>query len=200
MEAGEDLTTYETLLSEFQDVFSTFGVRNVNKLYHFLFIILEYSQQLQNSLGQGVENIWNSLMTSPQQTAYASSSTENASMDMEIIALFEHQSQSSTSVAQPEPEPIRINEVSMQALLKASAIPFKPKGKGRTKRVSYADAVKQDSKSDDGRPSSPSLTVNKKKQKTAPISKLNKTGSSQKAPKKQTATPAPKTISTMEPT
>ena len=65
MEVGDDRAVYEKLLSDFQDVFSTFGVKNVNKLYHFLFIVLEYSKLLQNSLGQGVENIWNSLMTSP---------------------------------------------------------------------------------------------------------------------------------------
>ncbi|CAB4425130.1 unnamed protein product [Rhizophagus irregularis] len=195
MEAGEDLTTYENLLSEFKDVFSTFGVKNVNKLYHFLYIVLAYQQQLQNSFGQGVENIWKSLMTSPQQTAYASSSTENASMDIEISAPPEHQSQIISSVAQPEQEVIQIDEVSMLSPLKATAEPFTPKGKGgRKKRVSYADAVKQDSNSDTSRPSSPSPAMEKKKKKTAPVSILN---TSRKAPKKQPATPAPKTISTI---
>ncbi|EXX73824.1 hypothetical protein RirG_056880 [Rhizophagus irregularis DAOM 197198w] len=54
--AGEDLAPYEALLSEFQDVFSTFGVKNLTKLYHFLFIILMYSQHFQFLLGQKVDN------------------------------------------------------------------------------------------------------------------------------------------------
>ncbi|CAB5364159.1 unnamed protein product [Rhizophagus irregularis] len=41
--AGEDLVPYEALLSEFQDVFSTFRMKNLTKLYHFLFIVFTYS-------------------------------------------------------------------------------------------------------------------------------------------------------------
>ncbi|CAB5089348.1 hypothetical protein RhiirA1_480680 [Rhizophagus irregularis] len=54
--AGEDLAPYEALLSEFQDVFSTFGVKNLTKLYHFLFIVLMYSQHFQFLLGQKMED------------------------------------------------------------------------------------------------------------------------------------------------
>ncbi|PKY48667.1 hypothetical protein RhiirA4_464329 [Rhizophagus irregularis] len=195
MEAGEDLSTYENLLSEFKDVFSTFGVKNVNKLYHFLYIVLAYQQQLQNSFGQGVENIWKSLMTSPQQTAYASSSTENASMDIEISAPPEHQSQIISSVAQPEQEVIQIDEVSMLSPLKATAEPFTPKGKGGRKnaqRIRLRQFVLSLSLWSSG--SSGRGAMEKKKKKIAPVSTLN---TSRKAPKKQPATPAPKTISTI---
>ncbi|PKY58259.1 hypothetical protein RhiirA4_480021 [Rhizophagus irregularis] len=89
--AGEDLAPYENLLSEFRDVLSTFGVKNVNKLYHFLYIALMCSQHFQLLLGQEVDNLYDSLATSSQQTNYASSYAENASSDMEIFAYPEHQ-------------------------------------------------------------------------------------------------------------
>ncbi|PKB94957.1 hypothetical protein RhiirA5_437685, partial [Rhizophagus irregularis] len=53
--AGEDLAPYEALLSEYREVFSTFGMKNLNKLYHFLFIVLMYSQHFQLLLGQGLK-------------------------------------------------------------------------------------------------------------------------------------------------
>ncbi|PKY55580.1 hypothetical protein RhiirA4_475145, partial [Rhizophagus irregularis] len=167
--AGEDLTPYEKLLSDYRDVFSTFGVKNLIKIYHFLYIALMCSQHFQLLLGQEVDNLHDSLVTSSQQSNYASSSTTNASSDMEIFAY-------------PE-------------VVSADAEPYTSKGKGgRKKRVSYADVVKQDSNSDTSRLSSPSPTMEKKKKKTAPVSKPN---TSHKAPKKQHATPASKTISTV---
>jgi hypothetical protein len=175
-------------------------VKNLNKLFHFLFIVLTYQQHFQLLLGQGVDKLWDeSLMTSSQQSNYASSSTENALTDMEIFAYPEPQSQLQQVVAQIEAEVDLMEEESIvpPSILKADAVPFTPKGKGRNKRVSYADAVKQDSNSDTSRLSSPSPTVGKKKKKTAPVSKVSSANTSHKAPKKQPATPAPKTISTV---
>ncbi|PKY41436.1 hypothetical protein RhiirA4_455013 [Rhizophagus irregularis] len=146
---GEDLTLYENFLSEHIDVLSTFGVKNVNKLYHFLYIALmcsQHSQHFQLLLGQEVDNLYDSLQIVAQ-----------------IESEVDQQMEAEPSV------PVSPNT------LKADAVPFTPKGKERNKRVSYADAVKQDSNSDTSRPSSPSPT----------------------APKKQPATPAPKTISTV---
>ncbi|PKC55476.1 hypothetical protein RhiirA1_475547 [Rhizophagus irregularis] len=69
------------------------------------------------------------------------------------------------------------------SILSAKATPFTPKGK--QKQVSYADMVKQDLKDD------------KKKRKTAPISKANNSQSLSKTNKKQPATLSPKTICTV---
>ncbi|CAB4421255.1 unnamed protein product [Rhizophagus irregularis] len=174
---GEDLAPYENLLSEFRDVLSTFGVKNVNKLYHFLYIALMCSQHFQLLLGQEVNSLYDSLAMLSQQTNYTSSYTDNASSDMEIFAYPEHQSPLQQIVAQIESEVDQQMEAEPSILvspttLKADAEPFTPKGKGiKNKRVSYADAVKQDSNSDTSRPSSPSPTMSKKKMKTAPVSK-----------------------------
>ncbi|PKC53408.1 hypothetical protein RhiirA1_479359 [Rhizophagus irregularis] len=84
---SNNLTSYETLLSEFQDVFNTFRVKNLIKLYHFLFIVLTYSQHFQLLLCQGVDKIWKeNLMMSSQQFNYVSSSTDNTLMNMKIYA------------------------------------------------------------------------------------------------------------------
>ncbi|PKY39284.1 hypothetical protein RhiirA4_452449 [Rhizophagus irregularis] len=161
------------------------------------------SQHFQLLLGQEVDNLYDSLVTSSQQTNYASSYTENASSDMEIFAYPEHQSPLQQIVAQIESEVDQQMEAEPSVpvsptTLKADAEPFTPKGKGgRKKRVSYADAVKQDSNSDTSRPSLLSPTVEKKKKKTAPVSKPSLSNTSRKALKKQHATPAPKTISTV---
>ncbi|CAB4405128.1 unnamed protein product [Rhizophagus irregularis] len=88
--AGDDFAPYENLLSEFRGVFSTFGMKNLTKLYHFLYIALMCSQHFQLLFGQRVDDLYDSLVTSSQQTNYASSSTENASSDMEIFAYPEH--------------------------------------------------------------------------------------------------------------
>ncbi|PKY53729.1 hypothetical protein RhiirA4_426225 [Rhizophagus irregularis] len=119
---------------------------------------------------------------------------------MEIFAYPEHQSPLQQIVAQIESEVDQQMEAEPSVpvsptTLKADAVPFTPKGKGRKKRVSYADAVKQDSNSDTSRPSSSTPNPGKKKNKTAPVS--NTTNNSCKAPKKQPATPASKTISTV---
>ncbi|PKY58258.1 hypothetical protein RhiirA4_480020 [Rhizophagus irregularis] len=135
------------------------------------------------------------LIGSSQQTNYASSYAENASSDMKIFAYLEHQSPLQQIVAQIESEVDQQMEVEPSVpvsptTLKADAEPFTPKGKGgRKKRVSYADVVKQDSNSDTSRPSSPSPTVEKKKKKTASVSKPSLSNNSRKALKKQHATP-----------
>ncbi|PKY45145.1 hypothetical protein RhiirA4_419604 [Rhizophagus irregularis] len=159
------------------------------------------SQHFQLLLGQEVDNLYDSLVTSSQQSNYASSSTDNALTDMEIFAYPEHQLPLQQVVAQIEAEVDQMEEESSSLVppttLKAEAVPFTPKEKGRNKRVSYADAVKQDSNSDTSRLSSPSSNIAKKKNKTAPVLKTNLSSNSRKAPKKQPATPAPKTISTV---
>ncbi|CAB5205880.1 unnamed protein product [Rhizophagus irregularis] len=119
-------------------------MRNLNKLYHFFFIILTYSQHFQLLLSQEVNKIWDkSLMTSSQQSNYASSFTKNVLMNMEIYAYPELQSQLQMKVAQIESKLAQIDAFSITALitLKADTTLFTPKGKG-TKRVSYVEVVK----------------------------------------------------------
>lgn len=55
--SGEDLAPYETLLSEYREVLNTFEMRNLTKLYYFLFIVLTYSQHFQLLLGQEVDEL-----------------------------------------------------------------------------------------------------------------------------------------------
>ncbi|CAB4424972.1 unnamed protein product [Rhizophagus irregularis] len=62
------------------------------------------SQHLQLLLGQGVDNLYDSLVMSSQQTNYTSSSTENALSDMKIFAYSEHQSPLQQIIAQIESE------------------------------------------------------------------------------------------------
>ncbi|PKY60900.1 hypothetical protein RhiirA4_485170 [Rhizophagus irregularis] len=148
--AGDDFAPYENLLSEFRGVFSTFGMKNLTKLYHFLYIALMCSQHFQLLFGQRVDDLYDSL---------------------QIVAQIESEvdQQMETEFSIPV----------SPTTFKADAEPFTPKGKGR--------------KNDTSRPSSPSPTMDKKKQKTAPVSKTT----SHKTPKKQHATPAFKTISTV---
>ncbi|PKY43977.1 hypothetical protein RhiirA4_458122, partial [Rhizophagus irregularis] len=56
--------------------------------------------------------------------------------------------------------------------LNENATSYTPKGK-ENKQVLYVKVVKQDSNSDFSRPSSPSLIIDKKKKKTAFISKTS---------------------------
>ncbi|CAB4405529.1 unnamed protein product [Rhizophagus irregularis] len=106
--ASNDLILYENLLSEFRDIFSTF---------------------------RGVDNLYDGLVMSSQQTNYASSSTENASSDMKIFAYPEHQSPLQQIVAQIESEVDQQMETEFSipvspTTLKVDAEPFTPKGKG----------------------------------------------------------------------
>lgn len=80
-------------------------MKNLTKLYHFLYIVLAYFQHFQLLLYQEVDEISKAkLMILSQQFDYTSSSTENISMDMEIFAYPEHQSQLQIDVAQIESE------------------------------------------------------------------------------------------------
>ncbi|PKY56816.1 hypothetical protein RhiirA4_477376 [Rhizophagus irregularis] len=67
---GEDLVPYETLLSKYRDVFITFRMKNLTKLYHFLYIVLAYFQHFQLLLDQEVEISKAKLMMLSQQFDY----------------------------------------------------------------------------------------------------------------------------------
>ncbi|CAB4435611.1 unnamed protein product [Rhizophagus irregularis] len=123
-------------------------------------------------------------MTLSKQIPDVSESVEDQPMEIEILEMPITPKHQSKAAAQ--------QKVPMKSL-SAKAIPFTPKGK--QKRVSYADMVKQDPKDDVSRPNSPSPSD--KKRKTAPVSKTNDGQSLFKTNKKQPAAPSPKTISTV---
>ncbi|PKY44812.1 hypothetical protein RhiirA4_459220 [Rhizophagus irregularis] len=119
--------------------------------------------------------------------------------------LMEHQEALSTLASvnasesvEDQPMEIEILDTSKtpkyQSKAAAQHTSFTPKGK--QKRVSYADMVKQNPKNDVSRPNSPSPAIDKKR-KTAPVSNANNSRSPSKTYKKQTAAPSPKTISTV---
>ncbi|PKY49348.1 hypothetical protein RhiirA4_465300 [Rhizophagus irregularis] len=119
-------------------------------------------------------------VTSSQQIK----SVEDQPIDIEISENPIHQS---ANVVQPDEELI--------ISLNAKATPFTSKGKNR--RVSYAKIVKQDSNSDSSRLNSPT-SIKDKKRKIVQVSKTSTTSKSHPTTtKKQLATPASKTISTV---
>ncbi|PKY44729.1 hypothetical protein RhiirA4_459112 [Rhizophagus irregularis] len=169
---GEQFTN---LLMEHHEALSTFGIGDLQSLYHLLFLFYESFDFIQASVSKGMKSACKEFvkqqMTSPKQMPEASESVEDHQMDIEILEAPKMPKHQSKAAAQQK-EPMK--------LLSAKASPFTPKGK--QKQVSYADMVKQDPKDDVSRPTSPSPAD--KKRKTAPVSKAKNSQSPSKTTKK----------------
>ncbi|PKY60112.1 hypothetical protein RhiirA4_483435 [Rhizophagus irregularis] len=116
---GEQFTN---LLMEHTETLSTFGISNLQSLYHFLFIFYKSFDFIQASVSKGMETACKEFvkqqMMSPKQMPDASNSVENYHMEIEISKAPKtpkHQSK----VATQQKEPIGI--------LSAKATPFTPK-------------------------------------------------------------------------
>ncbi|PKY56575.1 hypothetical protein RhiirA4_476972 [Rhizophagus irregularis] len=183
-----DSLLYTELLMKHQEALSTFSIADLQSLYHFLFIFYESFDFIQASVSKGMENACKEFvkqqMTSAKQIPDTFEFVEDQLMEIEILEAPKTPKHQSKAAAQHK-EPISI--------LSAKATPYTSRGK--QKRVSYADMVKQDPKDDVSIPNSPSPL--EKKRKTAPISKAYNSQSSFKTTKKQLVAPSPKTISTI---
>jgi hypothetical protein len=169
---GEYLTN---LLMEHHEALSTFGIGDLQSLYHLLFLFYESFDFIQASVSKGMESACKEFvqqqMTLPKQISDTSESVEDQQMEIEILEAPKTPKHQSKAAAQQK-EPMKS--------LSAKASPFTPKGK--QKQVSYADMVKQDPKDDVSRPTSPSPSD--KKRKTVPVSKANNSQSLFKTNKK----------------
>ncbi|CAB4442704.1 unnamed protein product [Rhizophagus irregularis] len=179
---------YTNMLIEHREALSTFGIGDLQSLYHLLFLFYESFDFIQASVSKGMEDACKEFvkqqMMSPKQIPDASESVEDQPMDIEILEMPKTPKHQLKAAAQQK-GPMKS--------LSAKATPYTPKGKQQ--QVSYADMVKQDPKDDVSRPTSPSPL--EKKKKTAPVSQVNNNRSLSKTNKKQPAAPSPKTISTV---
>ncbi|GBC23508.2 hypothetical protein GLOIN_2v1473242 [Rhizophagus irregularis DAOM 181602=DAOM 197198] len=172
---GDDLDTVVNRALYYEPVSHAF-----RKYSSFSLTEEDIARTVEKASGDG-EYLANLLMEHHE----ALSTFEDQPMDIEILEALKTPKHQSKVAAQQE-EPI--------THLSASTTPFTPKGK--QKRVSYADMVKQDPKDDVSRPSSPTPSGGKKR-KTAPVLKANASQSPSKTTKKQPAATSPKTISTV---